>query len=134
MPIAFLPRPGTVLICDFRTGFVPPEMVKRRPVVVLSPHRSELSGPHIVVPLSTTKPWHIQPVHVPLPIRRYNFLRGPEEIWAKCDMLTAVASSRLERLYSNGHRITPIVRDRDLTAIRRGVLHAIGLSRLTARI
>ena len=36
MPITFHPSPGTVLICDFTTGFQPPEMVKRRHVVVVS--------------------------------------------------------------------------------------------------
>ena len=39
MPITFHPHPGTVLICDFFTGFQPPEMVKRRHVVVVSPRR-----------------------------------------------------------------------------------------------
>ena len=30
MPITFHPHAGVVLICDFSTGFQPPEMVKRR--------------------------------------------------------------------------------------------------------
>ena len=33
MPLNFQPGPGTLWYCDFETGFVPPEMVKNRPVV-----------------------------------------------------------------------------------------------------
>jgi mRNA interferase MazF len=31
MPLKFHPEPGTILICDYTTGFIAPEMVKRRP-------------------------------------------------------------------------------------------------------
>ena len=50
MGLRFQPKPGMVLICDFR-GFEPPEMVKRRPVVVIAsnPDRDQLVT---VVPLS----------------------------------------------------------------------------------
>ena len=37
MPLTFHPDPGTLLVCNFDTGFIPPEMVKRRLVVVISP-------------------------------------------------------------------------------------------------
>ena len=40
-------------MCDFRTGFKPPEMVKMRPVVVVSGKRT---GVGTVVPLSATAP------------------------------------------------------------------------------
>ncbi len=36
MPISFHPRAGRMFMCDF-SGFQPPEMVKVRPVVVISP-------------------------------------------------------------------------------------------------
>jgi len=50
MGLKFQPKPRMVLICDFR-GFEPPEMVKRRPVVVVAsnPDRDQMVT---VVPLS----------------------------------------------------------------------------------
>lgn len=39
MALRFHPKPGTILMCDFDTGFQVPEMVKKRPVIVLSPKR-----------------------------------------------------------------------------------------------
>ncbi len=47
------PQVGSTLICNYGTGFVAPEMVKRRPVVVISRlrRRADLCT---VVPLSTT--------------------------------------------------------------------------------
>ena len=54
MALKYPPKVGTLWICDFNTGFKPPEMIKRRPVVVISPRRStELCT---IVPLSTTVP------------------------------------------------------------------------------
>ena len=38
MALAFQPRPGTVVMCDF-SGYVVPEMVKVRPVVVIARNR-----------------------------------------------------------------------------------------------
>lgn len=37
MPIKFPVAPGTVLLCDYSTGFLPPEMVKLKPAIVVSP-------------------------------------------------------------------------------------------------
>lgn len=55
MPLHFPVARGMIVLCDY-SGFRPPEMVKRRPVIVLSPrlaHRQHLAT---VVPLSTTVP------------------------------------------------------------------------------
>jgi uncharacterized protein YifN (PemK superfamily) len=41
MAITFHPEPRMVLVCDFTTGFKEPEMVKVRPVIVLSPQRNK---------------------------------------------------------------------------------------------
>ena len=48
MAIKFYPRQGTLLMCDFNTGFRVPEMVKVRPVVVVSRTRGQVAT---VVPL-----------------------------------------------------------------------------------
>jgi len=39
LALQFSPAPGAIVICDYSTGFRPPEMVKVRPVVVISPRR-----------------------------------------------------------------------------------------------
>ena len=47
---------GTILLCNYDSGFRPPEMVKKRPCIIISPrlpHREQLCT---VVPLSTTRP------------------------------------------------------------------------------
>ncbi len=57
MPITFVPNAGDVLMCDFTTGFQPPEMVKVRKVVVLSARsRKTMPNTYLVVPLSKTVP------------------------------------------------------------------------------
>jgi len=131
MLIDFHPKPGHVLICDFNTGFKPPEMVKKRPVVVISKSRQQLVT---VVPLSTTEPsplekWHHEMSESSLPVS----LRGARH-WAKCDMIATVAFWRLDRVCTGKHPstgkrmyVSHVVSLEDLTAIRQAVLHALGL-------
>ena len=136
MPLAFHPKRGQVLMCDFRTGFKKPEMVKKRPVVVLSSRHRELAT---VVPISTTQPCPIETCHhelddisMPLP------LRG-ESHWAKCDMVTTVALWRLDRVHAKnphpttGKRMyfTQYVTADDLTSILDAVLSVPGARKLT---
>src|SRR5450755_1833167 len=54
--LKFHPEPGTILICDYSTGFRLPEMVKKRPVVTISPRLKRRDGLITVVPLSTSPP------------------------------------------------------------------------------
>jgi uncharacterized protein YifN (PemK superfamily) len=42
--LKFHPEPGTILICDYSTGFKKPEMVKKRPVVTISPRLKRRDG------------------------------------------------------------------------------------------
>jgi uncharacterized protein YifN (PemK superfamily) len=70
MALLYQPRPGEVVMCDFH-GYVVPEMVKRRPVVVLARNRQNRQLV-TVVPLSTTRPdplgaQHHQLAQSPLP-------------------------------------------------------------------
>jgi uncharacterized protein YifN (PemK superfamily) len=85
-----------VLICDF-AGFQAPEMVKVRPVVVVSPNHLVRPGLVTVVPLSTTPPHLIQTYHYRLegsPIPGHVV----EEVWAKCDMICTVSVRRIDRV------------------------------------
>ncbi len=79
MALTFQPRPGTVVMCDF-AGYVVPEMVKVRPVVVIARNRKNR---HLVtvVPLSTTVPNNMEDHHHQL---RTNPLPGKEAVvcWA----------------------------------------------------
>jgi hypothetical protein len=42
--LKFHPEPGTILIRDYTTGFREPEMVKRRPIVTISPRLKRRDG------------------------------------------------------------------------------------------
>ena len=61
MPITFQPKPRTIVYCDF-AGYIEPEIVKRRPVVVLAVHKRN-SRLVAVVPLSTTRPDPVEAHH-----------------------------------------------------------------------
>jgi uncharacterized protein YifN (PemK superfamily) len=130
VPIAFYPHPGNILICDFSTGFQPPEMVKVRPTIVISPHR-RTSGLITVVPLSSTEPVPMLPWHVLLPVGVYPPARGL--MWAKCDVVVTVALARLDRVRTKGpqgQRIysMPVLPEATLAAVRGGVKAALGLA------
>ncbi|MDY6930077.1 MAG: type II toxin-antitoxin system PemK/MazF family toxin [Pseudomonadota bacterium] len=62
MPLQIHPEQGTIVICDFK-GFVPPEMVKRRPAVVISPRLRRRQRLCTIIPLSTTPPNPIEAYH-----------------------------------------------------------------------
>ena len=137
MPIPFQPKPRTVVYCDF-SGYIPPEMIKRRPVVVLAAHKRNAKLV-AVVPLSTTRPNPVEEHH-------FQLLQNPladsemKEVWAKCDMVAVVSTKRLEliptgRRLSNGQReyVTSKIGQDQFDAIRKGVALALGLTSLFAR-
>jgi len=138
MALSFHPNPGAILACDYEPGFKEPEMVKRRPVVVITPRLRRRDSLCTVVPLSTLQPDHIQDYHVK--IKMTPLLPAPfdsEECWAKADMLATVGYHRLnpfrlgrdrygKRLYYNS-----LMSPANLRAIQRAVLCALNLKHLT---
>jgi uncharacterized protein YifN (PemK superfamily) len=126
-----------VLICDFTTGFKSPEMVKRRPVVVISPKPNRKKQLCIVVPLSTTPPSPLEPIHHQMDPASLPGNLALSTTWAKCDMMATVSLDRLDRIKlgkdATGKRlyVSHSITKADLKAIQQAVLHAIGLSRLT---
>jgi len=55
MPIRYALSPKTIVLCDFdKGGFRSPEMVKRRPAIVLVGRLPRRDNLHTVVPLSGT--------------------------------------------------------------------------------
>jgi mRNA interferase MazF len=122
MPLSFYPRAGQILICDF-SGFKEPEMVKTRPVIIVSPRLPGRSHLVSVVPISTTQSTPDRPYVVRLS-KNYH----PEEAddlpcWAKCDMLMNIGIWRLEG-FKVGRRKweNPQATGDDLKAVRQGVL------------
>ena len=133
MPIRYAVAPGTLLLCDYSLGgFVEPEMVKRRPAVVISPRLPHRDGLCAVVPLSTMEPdrkldYIVEmvldpPLPAPFDLRR---------MWAKCDMVATVGFGRLD-LFRDGRgpegkrkyltrRVSPEVLDDLRAAVRRGL-------------
>jgi mRNA interferase MazF len=129
VPLIFHPGPGTIVICDFSAGFHPPEMVKIRPVIVISPRRRSVQLV-TVVPLSSSAPMPVQPWHIQLPHGAFPPARGV--IWAKCDMVATVGFARLDRVKARleGRRVyqTFQLGNADFAAILAGVRAALGLS------
>lgn len=132
------PAIGTVLMCDFESGFRPPEMVKKRQVVVISPKIAARAGLCTIVPLSTTAPDPVMQYHcqIDLPTQLPAWMEK-KGVWVKADMMFAASFERLDliRLGKNqsGKRtycFTPIT-DENLRRIRRAVLAGIGLAQLT---
>jgi uncharacterized protein YifN (PemK superfamily) len=106
MPLTFHPDRGTIVIYDFSTGFQPPEMVKKRPVVIVSPRLRGRTGLCTVVPLSTTAPDPVENYHYLLKTPPYP-QASSKDVWAKCDMITTVGLARMDRIrikLSNGRR------------------------------
>ncbi len=132
MALPFFPDPGTILICDFR-GFEKPEIVKKRPVVVVSPRRRDGQKLCTVVPLSTATPQKIEKYHVQLNISPA--LPRPFDsptCWVKGDLLYTVSHERLDRPHVKnpyGPRTYPrrCVTPEDLEKIRECLLHGLGL-------
>jgi uncharacterized protein YifN (PemK superfamily) len=126
VPLTFHPDPGTIVLCDF-TGFRAPEMVKVRPVVVLSPRFRRHQDVVTVVPLSTRRPEPVEPFQHRLRPDAYP-PAADRDVWVKSDMLTTVALTRLDRVrIGAGEYTTFILRETEMQAIRRCVRFALGL-------
>ena len=92
--ISHQPPVGSILLCDF-AGMTPPEMVKRRDVVVIARNRNKQLV--TVVPLSTTRPERLQPYHHPLSFDPRPDGDTMRQVWVKSDMLYTVSLARLDR-------------------------------------
>lgn len=134
MPIRYDVPPRTLLLCDYgQGGFRPPEMVKRRPVIVVSPRLRHRTGLLTVVPLSTTAPerpaeYHCR-ISLPCPLPGFH----ATECWVKADMLATVSFERLDMFRTNrdhqGRRkyLTPKVSEADFAAVCACLRAALGL-------
>ena len=137
MPLQIHPEQGTIVICDFQ-GMIPPEMNKRRPVVIISPRLRKRQRLCTIVPLSTTEPNPIEAYHHRLHIEPS--LPSPYSsklCWAKADMIYTVSFDRLYLPFKSkngdGKRQYDIriIDKSDLVMIQRCILHGIGMTALT---
>ena len=140
MALKFHPKPGTILMCDFDTGFQVPEMVKNRPVIVLSPKRKRCSGLCTVVAISTREPDEIDNWCYQLPkesIPNLRFYQGKTS-WVKGDMVYRVSFNRLNLIKvgkdkNSGNRLyfDQSLEPNQLKHVYSCVLNALNLDKLT---
>lgn len=129
--LQFEPRAGQILVCRFGLGFQKPEIVKTRPVVVVSPKQRRWNGLVMVVPISSTPPEPVEAYHheidpAIIPNSKY------DTAWIKGDLVMTVSKARLDRLKVGFRRYeTPHIGDENLRAVRRCILHSAGMHSLT---
>lgn len=134
MTLPYLPKIGEVLVCNFDDGgFMPPEMVKRRPVIVVSRKDSHERRLCTVVPISTTPPDERKIWHHALPHVRVPGFDDPAGQWAKCDMLATVSFDRLGKPYyrtarSGRQYVGVFLSDADLASVRECIKHYLLLT------
>jgi mRNA interferase MazF len=130
MAISYHPRAGQVLICDF-AGFRLPEMVKTRPVIVISPRLPQRSEIVTVVPISLTGPRHDLPFVIRLSRNYHSGEDNDLPCWAKCDLVLNIGLWRLDG-FKVGRRKweSPQISGEDLTSVRKGVLFGLGMDHL----
>jgi mRNA interferase MazF len=126
--ITFFPTEGTLLICDFSGGFRPPEMIERRPIIVISKRESNRRT-CVVVPISSRESTNPVAIVVPMLMAKYPFLR--KDGWAKCHAPATVSISRLSMMRdpNTGRGLDTrgtMLDAADLVAVRRGVARFIG--------
>jgi uncharacterized protein YifN (PemK superfamily) len=124
MPLKFQPKGRAVVMCDFR-GFVAPEMVKTRPVVVIKQHKRNRNLV-TVVPLSTTEPTYLEDFHHEL--ERSPLPKAPPgtRVWAKCDMIYTVSLSRLDRYKVGREYFDLTISPEQFSVIQEAVRKALG--------
>ncbi len=137
MAINYPVSPGTIVLCNYDTGFSPPEMVKRRPVVVVSPRLKGRDGLCTVVPLSTTPPKVVVPYVCKIVLETPLSEKFSELVlWAKADMLSTVGYCRLDLFRTDRDRVERRRRyymvkisEDELQSVRDSILYALGITR-----
>ena len=141
MSIREHPAPGTILTCNFDQGFRAPEMIKRRPVVVVSPKIGSRPSLCTVVALSTKPPKPKRAYHCELrldPPLPPPWSSGP--MWVKGDMIYAVGFHRLDLIRlgkdRGGKRIYRFetITTEQMKTIRKCMLCALGMTQLTKHL
>lgn len=140
MPIQYHPSRGTLLFCDFDNTFKTPEMIKRRPVIVISPPIKGRSGLCTVVCCSTTMPKTTMPYHAQIHLHEPLPVPLSSSFWIKGDMIYTVSFQRLSLIRAgkdtSGQRkyYSTILTDDQLRTVSACILHGLNLSFLTKHL
>jgi uncharacterized protein YifN (PemK superfamily) len=146
MAITYRPKVGEVLECDFGQfklmpngdfdqrnfdGRIPPEMIKRRLVVVLN---GKLGGSCLVVPISSTQNMGgvSQGLHVPLEpdLFKVTDFYDRRDRWAKSELIQPVSNKRLYKLMDNGKRFDHYLPREKVELVQRAVIKAVSAGAL----
>lgn len=97
MSLIYHPKVGDIVMCEFPSCFQSPEMVKTRPVVVISPKIPGRTTMVAIVPLSTTAPMPRLGHHCEIALRMLppSLQASASTCWAKCDMVYTFSIHRL---------------------------------------
>ncbi len=125
--LRFQPKEGSVIYCNY-VGFIAPEMVKKRPVIVIRKHRHN-SKLLYVVPISTTEPKPILEYHIEMDKEFCLTHLNGKRSWVKCDIINTVTLERLNlvRDKKTGQRHTPNIGDNFLQMIQNVIRKECGL-------
>ena len=135
MAIKFAPLKGQLLLCDFK-GYIAPEIVKRRPVIVITPPNSHGFNTELctIVPLSTTEPNTKRPYHYLL----HDLPKMPHfqktNAWVKCDLIYTVSYERLflplisKETTGKRNYLNYCIDNNDFSSIIQCVLYGLGLN------
>ena len=141
MGIRHHPKIGTIVLCDFSSGFTPPEMTKKRPTIIISKPIRARPNLCTVVAISTSKPTKVMPYHVEIDLP-FSLSRpfDAKRVWVKGDMINAVGFHRIDLFRlgrdRNGKRnylTQPLPADL-VALVQSRVLHSLGLSTLTKHL
>lgn len=114
--LMFQPKKGDVVWCNF-SGFVIPEMVKRRPVIIIKKHKHN-SKLVYVLPISNLSPENIKGHHHRLDNEFCIKFFNDKDHWVKIDMIYTVSIDRLDRIKTlDGERIIPSIDTKTLEEI-----------------
>lgn len=139
MAIKHRPKVGEILECNFGkwsdpitvNGHIPPEMIKKRLVVVLN---GDIDGHSVLVaPISSTKAYgRLASFHAYLnpDLITETAFYSKRDRWVKTEHLRCVSKERLYYVFNNGHRLSQHLPDEVITTIQKKVLIAVSGKRI----
>lgn len=156
MPLGYKPKVGEIVHCEFGRFFdtdgdriedndlsavdyrnfdgrIPPEIIKRRLVLILNP---KLSGGALIVPISASEDsdsYTKEKYHVSFPYEPLRFTTYEDKPrWAKANLVQMVSNQRLARLVraSNKTHIQTVAKPELVESVQRAVIDAINAKRL----
>ncbi|WP_366142413.1 type II toxin-antitoxin system PemK/MazF family toxin [uncultured Roseibium sp.] len=130
MALKFFPKAGQIYYADF-SDLSPPEICKKRPVIVISPKLPGRSNLAAIVPISLSAP--VREVPYVYKLSRNYHPREPDDLdcWAKADLVMNISLGRMDCIKVGRRRYEyPQLTPEDLLGVRRAVLAGLGLDKI----